>query len=71
MKLTWKEGVERGTRRTTKRIERSRKHNNKLSYGYKSYHSVCPYCNGEMTWCDICNMWSSNCCIDYGTCMCS
>lgn len=32
---------------------------------------VCPYCGEYMTWCSSCEMWSSTCCEDYGTCMCS
>ena len=71
MKLSWKEGVERGTRRTTKRIERARKHNKLKSSGYNPAHSTCWMCGGQMTWCSCCEVWSSNCCCDYGTCMCS
>lgn len=71
MKLTWLEGVERGTRRTSKRIDRARKHNIKKSFGYNLGQSGCHYCGGQMTWCSSCNVWSSNCCMDYGTCMCS
>lgn len=28
-------------------------------------------CGGEMQWCSCCEMYSNNCCQDYGTCMCS
>ena len=31
----------------------------------------CPDCGGRMSWCSICNVWSRNCCVDYGTCQCS
>lgn len=31
----------------------------------------CPYCDNYMTWCSLCEVWSSNCCQDYGTCQCS
>jgi len=39
-------------------------------YGRHS-ESECPYCGGTMNWCSCCQMWSSNCCIDYGTCQCN
>ena len=71
MKLTWREGVERGTRRTTKRIDRARKHNKLKASGYYPANSTCWMCGGQMTWCSCCEVWSSNCCCDYGTCMCS
>ena len=61
----------RGDVRKAKRVERARLHNLKKERGYNNYQSTCPYCCGEMTWCGCCDMWSSNCCIDYGTCMCS
>jgi hypothetical protein len=32
---------------------------------------TCPYCGGQMSWCTCCEVWSSNCCIEYGTCQCS
>jgi hypothetical protein len=35
------------------------------------YPKTCHICGGEMSWCSLCEMWSSNCCCDYGTCMCS
>lgn len=31
----------------------------------------CPMCGGLMTWCEGCRMFSSYCCDQYGTCMCS
>jgi hypothetical protein len=31
----------------------------------------CPYCYDDMTWCEGCRMYSSTCCEQYGTCMCS
>lgn len=31
----------------------------------------CPECGGEMTWCELCQMWSRTCCEDFGTCECS
>jgi hypothetical protein len=38
---------------------------------HDEHDSTCPYCGGQMTWCDGCRMWSSNCCEEYGTCQCS
>lgn len=32
---------------------------------------ICPNCGGQMSWCDVCEMWSSDCCEEYGDCMCS
>jgi hypothetical protein len=31
----------------------------------------CPDCGGMMTWCTCCEVYSQNCCVDYGTCLCS
>lgn len=58
--------------RTYIRKEKRRVNNqNKLhKYGRPS-DSECPYCGGTMNWCSCCEMWSSSCCIDYGTCQCS
>lgn len=61
----------RGDGRRVKRLERARLHNLKKAKRYTYYQSVCYMCGGEMTWCGCCDMWSSNCCISYGTCMCS
>ena len=33
--------------------------------------SRCYHCGGQMSWCSCCQMYSSNCCQDYGTCQCS
>lgn len=32
---------------------------------------ICRHCGGHMTWCESCRMYSSNCCEDYGSCLCS
>lgn len=38
----------------------------------KSYRTaICPECGGNMTWCESCGQFSSYCCEEYGTCMCS
>lgn len=34
-------------------------------------NSRCYHCGGQMTWCSCCQMYSSDCCQDYGTCQCS
>jgi hypothetical protein len=33
--------------------------------------SECPHCNGDRDWCPACQMWTSACCVEYGTCWCS
>lgn len=33
--------------------------------------STCGLCGGQMSWCSCCRVYSSNCCQDWGTCMCS
>jgi len=33
--------------------------------------STCEWCGGQMTWCECCQVYSHNCCVDYGTCECS
>ena len=53
-----------------RQANRKQKWSEKVSrYGRGS--ELCPYCNSYMTWCSICQKWSSKCCIDYGTCQCS
>ena len=32
---------------------------------------TCEWCGGEMQWCPVCDRWTSTCCQEYGTCMCS
>jgi hypothetical protein len=31
----------------------------------------CNMCGGQMTWCSCCEVWSSHCCVEWGTCQCS
>jgi hypothetical protein len=33
--------------------------------------NTCLYCGGEMSWCSVCRVWTSDCCQEYGTCECS
>jgi len=32
---------------------------------------TCYHCGGAAPWCSVCNVYTSTCCVDYGTCMCS
>lgn len=57
-------------RRENKRLKDSARIKLKI-YKKDMGSEICPLCYGEMTWCSICNMWSSNCCQDWGTCLCS
>ena len=34
-------------------------------------NSICDRCGGNMHWCHCCRVWSSTCCIEYGTCQCN
>lgn len=59
-------------RRTSLRKEKRRNNREYKKYRYgDSRDSKCPYCGGIMTWCSCCQIWSSDCCIPYGTCQCS
>lgn len=40
-------------------------------YNFGRGTQKCEYCGNNMSWCGICQVWSSSCCIDYGTCQCS
>lgn len=71
MKMSWQLGFKLDTKRIRKRVERAKKHNDRKARGYYSHHEECPYCGGRRTWCDSCRVWSSNCCVPYGTCLCS
>lgn len=64
-KLYKEERLRRKIIRKSKRTERRR-----LNH-YKYKRKICPDCGGYMTWCDCCQMWSQDCCEEYGTCMCS
>ena len=61
------EGIRRADIRKAKR-----KSDRKLKYHrYGQGDSTCIRCGNAMSWCSTCQMWSSNCCTDYGTCQCS
>lgn len=34
-------------------------------------NSKCYDCGGSMSWCSFCEVWTQDCCVDYGTCQCS
>lgn len=49
-----------------------KKQRNAFQYKYSLKRKSCDLgCGGEMTWCNCCEMFSNNCCQDYGTCQCS
>lgn len=61
------EGLRRAyIRKQARKQERKEKHRR-----YGQGNSTCSMCGGAMTWCSCCEMWSSHCCCDYGTCQCS
>ena len=33
--------------------------------------SVCNLCGDKMSWCECCQVFTSTCCCEYGTCQCS
>ena len=37
----------------------------------RDFPEICYMCGGYMSWCSCCEVWSSNCCCEYGTCECS
>lgn len=39
-------------------------------YFVDKYHR-CSFCSGYESWCETCQTYSRNCCVDYGTCQCS
>lgn len=48
-----------------------RKFDNRFKTKYGEY-SDCPLgCGGLATWCSCCECYTSTCCVDYGTCLCS
>ena len=54
----------RHERRRRKQVERRRDwFNNRTEH--------CDQCGGQQSWCSCCQMFTRNCCVPYGTCMCS
>ncbi len=64
------EGLRRAYIRLDERLSNWRKRGQRGG-GRLDSSKKCPYCNGYMSWCSICEVWSQNCCTDYGTCQCS
>lgn len=59
------------TRRERKR-ESDHQRLNKRNSGWRGDYVMCDLgCGGSMSWCSCCETYTSNCCVDYGTCMCS
>lgn len=58
--------------RVARRKDRKRQ-NNKDNYHKRKDSNAprCYDCGGQKRWCSCCEMYSQNCCIPYGTCLCS
>jgi hypothetical protein len=42
------------------------------SYDERRRYRPCDLgCGGQMSWCSCCEMYSNDCCVDWGTCQCS
>ena len=50
-----------------RRAEKTKRHRQ----NQKDRGIICEKCGGVMSWCNTCQMWTRNCCTDYGTCQCS
>ena len=62
--------------REQKNERRLKRHNQRIVLNKKRKQErrktkYCDNCGGSMTWCNSCQMYSRNCCEDYGSCMCS
>ena len=62
---------ERVSKRIQKRRDRAALHQKRKESGYQGDYAPCDLCGGQASWCSICETYTSNCCVDYGTCMCS
>jgi len=60
-----------GRRRITVRQQKRKDNWEDKARKYGRGYMRCHMCGNDMTWCSTCQVWSSNCCQDYGTCMCS
>jgi hypothetical protein len=58
-------------RRTAIRKQKRKDNRRTKYYMYGHGDNTCNLCGGQMTWCSCCQVWSSTCCCDYGTCECS
>jgi hypothetical protein len=73
-KLKESEYKAEGLRRTYIRLnKRTKLWRERGKRGGGSLHNGkhCDSCDGQMTWCSCCHMWSRICCEDYGSCECS
>ena len=43
----------------------------KRVYNYGRGTEKCESCGGYMSWCRTCQVWTRNCCVEWGTCQCS
>lgn len=59
------------TRGQIRRNERARLHQQRKSNGWYGDRKMCDLCGGWASWCGSCNTYTSTCCVEYGTCMCS
>ncbi len=60
------------TKGQLRRNERAALHQKRRGTGYRGDYLPCERgCGGNMSWCGCCEMYSSGCCVDYGTCACS
>jgi pyruvate dehydrogenase complex dehydrogenase (E1) component len=67
-KLTYEaEGQRRMVERKQRRLDRWTAKVHLYGRGTKK----CKMCGGQMSWCSCCEVWSSYCCEEYGTCQCS
>lgn len=67
-KLTVKDKQERKKRRCVKRKALNKE---KLEKHGRFSEGWCDNCSGHMRWCTGCKTWSSDCCVEWGTCWCS
>jgi hypothetical protein len=67
----YKSRAEKNKERFIKRMER--KGLIKTDDGdFKPEYADCDLgCGGQMSWCNCCQVYTSTCCIAYGTCLCS
>ena len=62
---------EEGRRRIIVRQIRRKNNWSKRVHLYGRGTQECHMCGGQMSWCSSCEVWSSTCCCEYGTCQCS
>ena len=60
-----------GLRRAYKRKQERKEKNKDKDFRYGRGNAECSMCGGQMSWCSCCEVWTSTCCCEYGTCQCS